>query len=986
MAIYKISDLSEEQKRKLMQQQQKEEAERKRTYQQYKQREQQEASQKFNEAVQQRGTVDKNRHTFMVKDLSKNSSRIATNILNPNKTIGGTIFNNVGKFGSEIGGTIENTWLGMINGIKDFQKNFNINTQDPLVQNKLITQSVSEKIKRNNPLGSMLLNGISNSNPQYVDKKLEKRKENIEKLQEEKNRNTEKILDNTEKISNPVMKKISELAPSVGQMIPMYVPVLGNIYAMGSAQGAYYDEAKQRGMNEADAMTFSSLMGIFEGLTEMVGVSSIKKGGKTISALIKGTGKEVAKEGVETLGKAGIKEALKQYGIGIADNVIQEAIIEPIQESVATLTGGADKAEWENMGQRMLQSGIDGGLVAAIMGGANAGGNACISLIQKVNSGQTPTIQEIQTAIKEANESEKVDIENLIIESTQQQINKIANENNIANNSQENVQQNATNNQLIQNSQQITPLQQQTAQNGTSSQIQENGQNVSNLMQTAVQYNKDTNDTSLKLVDEMLNRRNIEGRFDETLFNDNNVNAIWRVTGINEDGTPQREVIFNPNTDSKTALIELSVHEIAHDLEGGDTYTKLSERILKNLQSKDGYEQLRQTYEKAYSKVYDENSNVFTELIDDEIVADTLAKNLGNQEFINELVNQDRSTMQKIWDWIKQKINSLKGNTDEKVYWQDVSNKFVKAFNQEYQGTSEQTTKYFINTVAEFDEMEYNNTREVMLPKKEYGILSHIINSDSNIKPGLNYVETTNARYTVYYKEPGEFKVIDKEINDGNSRNDTTTKRNISRSNTTGNEKTRSNLSSTEVQYGETRTNNDKIPRINKERTREGIRSNFSSEKNIRNSIENSNQSSFSMQGNIKEFDITNGLDDYNGTTSIFFDTTEKGYHVTATGKGGELINEATFIDKKGLTRHFGEELAEYIIQNSKTDSMQEVKVQANESKDYRMAHRPSELGANASDISNNGEVMPKDVYAIYLGIKISKIYKGESRSRNYNI
>ena len=468
-----------------------------------RQQEQQEATQKFNEAIQERGTVDKNRHTFTIGDLSKNSPRIAANILNPNKTIGGTIFNSIGKFGYEVGKTAENIGLGMINGIKDFKKSFNINTQDPLVLNKLITQSVSEKIKENNPLGSILLNGISNSNPQYVDEKLEKRKENIEKLQEEKNENTKKILDNTEKISNPVMKKVSELAPSVGQMIPMYVPVLGTAYALGSAQGAYYDEAKQRGMNEADAITFSGLMGIFEGLTDMIGVSKIKKGGKVIGSLIKGTGKEVAKEGVETLGKAGIKEALKQYGIGIADNVIQEAIIEPIQESVATLTGGADKAEWENMGQRMLQSGIDGGLVAAIMGGANAGGNACISLIQKVNSGQTPTIQEVQKAIKEANESEKIDVENLIIESTQQQINKISNENNIANNSQENVQQNATNSQFMQDSQQITPLQQENAQNGASSQIQENGQNISE------EINQDNNnDNTLKINENFKEKQN----------------------------------------------------------------------------------------------------------------------------------------------------------------------------------------------------------------------------------------------------------------------------------------------------------------------------------------------------------------------------------------------------------------------------------------------------------------------------------------------
>ncbi len=32
----------------------------------------------------------------------------------------------------------------------------------------------------------------------------------------------------------------------------------------------------------------------------------------------------------------------------------------------------------------------------------------------------------------------------------------------------------------------------------------------------------------------------------------------------------------------------------------------------------------------------------------------------------------------------------------------------------------------------------------MILPKREYAILSSIVNSDSNIKPGINLVETTN--------------------------------------------------------------------------------------------------------------------------------------------------------------------------------------------------------------------------------------------------
>ena len=134
------------------------------------------------------------------------------------------------------------------------------------------------------------------------------------------------------------------------------------------------------------------------------------------------------------------------------------------------------------------------------------------------------------------------------------------------------------------------------------------------------------------------------------------------------------------------------------------------------------------------------------------------------------------------------------------LHWKDVENKFRKAFDSEFNNVDSKD-KYYISNVAKFNAREYNDVKDITLPIRESGILRHIINSDSNIKPGLNYVETTNARYTVYYKEVDNFKVIDKEVhNYEDRRTNRTTEKNLSRSIEAGNEKRRMSISSPKIQ------------------------------------------------------------------------------------------------------------------------------------------------------------------------------------------
>ena len=228
--------------------------------------------------------------------------------------------------------------------------------------------------------------------------------------------------------------------------------------------------------------------------------------------------------------------------------------------------------------------------------------------------------------------------------------------------------------------------------------MQENiapNENERNYLISAQKYNIDTKNETVKSIYEVGERRGLQTIFDDTVFSNSSQNAIWRV---NEDGS--REVILNPNADTNKTLQSVMVHELVHDFEGSKEYYTLSEMVLEKMQTQEGFEEAIESLKETYSKVYDPNTKNFNEMVEQEAVADFLGENLGNQEFINELVQkQDRNTVQKIYDWVVDKVkqvkNKITGN-EEALYWQKVQNSFEKAFSEEYNGNKKATTKFSI--------------------------------------------------------------------------------------------------------------------------------------------------------------------------------------------------------------------------------------------------------------------------------------------------
>lgn len=99
---------------------------------------------------------------------------------------------------------------------------------------------------------------------------------------------------------------------------------------------------------------------------------------------------------------------------------------------------------------------------------------------------------------------------------------------------------------------------------------------------------------------------------------------------------------------------------------------------------------MRLVLEKSYSKYYDTTSKDFSQKIDEEIVANTLGKQLGTQEYINRIVNNNPNIAQKIYRWVVDKLqtsNTIKDNNNNvtgfksgRFYWEGVKNRFEKAY------------------------------------------------------------------------------------------------------------------------------------------------------------------------------------------------------------------------------------------------------------------------------------------------------------------
>ena len=274
--------------------------------------------------------------------------------------------------------------------------------------------------------------------------------------------------------------------------------------------------------------------------------------------------------------------------------------------------------------------------------------------------------------------------------------------------------------------------------------------------------------TEINNIQNFMNKRNLEARFDATKFDSEKQNAIWQT----KDG--KTSVIFNPNASQDQIIEEIATHEMTHDIlsQKTDSGNNLFKDVLDYAKTAENYKEMREVLENTYSKYYDRTSNDFSEKIDEEIVANTLGKQLGTQEYIDRIVNNNPNIAQKIYRWVinkLQKSNIIKDNDEitgfksEKLYWEGVKNKFEKAYNERKAGSFDDNTKYSIVGYEGINNLPNSPLKDVMTEKyqKAKEMLKNNESNDSIFKETKFYVGTDGKLKTEISDEMFDLKIKD---------------------------------------------------------------------------------------------------------------------------------------------------------------------------------------------------------------------------------
>ena len=531
------------------------------------------------------------------KSFLKNptTAKVQNNRLNTSKLIGSVLPTAIdlgirAKYGDATASLVKDTKnvlgnlaLGGYNGVLHFVKQVNdLNLRTHESEQKLFNETAKKFGLEESP---------SNNIQQRVIEGLNNSQNNISNIIKH---NANAMQENIDNSTNNVSKKLSQLSGSIGQMLPGFIPGIGPVYFAGSASSQYIDEAIQRGMNKDEARTYGGIMGLVESGTESLGAFLTKGVGK---ALIKGN----------------VLKALKTYGLDITENALEEAVIEPISEGVATLTGGKETADTTNLWNRMLQSGIDGGLTSLITGGVSYGIGSAINLSKKIQNKEKITQEELKNTIRDIKNNTDIDIEGTI-------------KNNIENSIKENTK----------------------LYNNTMPTV--NGDKIS-VVKSASDKLSNTLPTAKGIAPSEL-MRGINKRTKNNLI-------------LNADSLPTAKAKLEGNKitiDYENGRLEDIIHEATHYSEANSKgYEVLSNHVLTELERTQELQAIKEDITSRYQEVYEKEGRTFTEDdLNKEVVAKYTERFIADESFVNKMANADKTLSQRILGWIKDKINYYK--------------------------------------------------------------------------------------------------------------------------------------------------------------------------------------------------------------------------------------------------------------------------------------------------------------------------------------
>lgn len=223
-------------------------------------------------------------------------------------------------------------------------------------------------------------------------------------------------------------------------------------------------------------------------------------------------------------------------------------------------------------------------------------------------------------------------------------------------------------------------------------------------------------------------------------------------------------------TDGNTITIDVSkaslgdlIHEITHNVETSKGYIEVSDYILTELDKRGELQAIKDEIRRVYEPIYISEGRTFTEQdLDSEIVARYTEKFASDENFVNRITQTDRNFAQKIYDWIKEKVNYYKTvktmTTEQRAEYDELiraEKLWLNALKQDKNiNNNEVNTKYAFKTDKHYGsywnietrkDIFNNITNKKALQSKAY---DYILNGNKNFETIIDKVNNKEVKFT----------------------------------------------------------------------------------------------------------------------------------------------------------------------------------------------------------------------------------------------
>lgn len=452
-------------------------------------------------------------------------------------------------------------------------------------------------------------------------------------------------------------QQIGAMLPSVG--VGMINPALGRATFFVQAQQNYTEEARSQGHTDTQARIYGLTMGGFETLVEALGFDEMG--------------------GLKSLSKGNILRNMAGEGL-------EEFIMPYIDKGIKTI-GFGEKYDLEGATEEAIEGAVMGAITGGIMNASGKGLRAVDNFVNKVNSGQQITQEDIVNAGVELQEADPNTFEEVMAsvpEVVQQEIQKTQEQNQV----------------LKQQNYQYIPKETDSIQRKTISEDASKYANNTPRTQEFIDLTVNVSEASgvnFRLANNeaelIVNEKN---KLIEKYAKNNNVTieeATERFKNTTIDAYNNGEIVIN--IDSPKALNRLVGHEVTHSLEGTKEYSNLQRIATEYAKTKGEYDTRISDLQALYEGT---NANIDNELTSD-LIGDYL---FTDQEFINNIHTQDKNLFQRIYDEIKHLYKMATAGSKEARQLEQLKHSFEKAMRENKQNATDinVVTKHSVSKVS----------------------------------------------------------------------------------------------------------------------------------------------------------------------------------------------------------------------------------------------------------------------------------------------